>query len=119
MSLQVSPEIEAKIRQVAAARGVPADILFDEALQLGLNRLDRPVVRKLATFKDSSIEMAWVANPDLTYVNQWVALDGNKVVAHGIDGKAVYEFARDQGLTSPFFHFVQEPDNTPFAGGWL
>ena len=119
MSLQVSPEIEAKIRQVAAARGVPVDSLFDEALLIAINRLEVPLAQTPSALQDSSREMTWIAKPHRAFVNQWVALDGDNVVAHGSDGKAVYESARAQGVTSPFLHFVQERNDTPFVGGWL
>jgi hypothetical protein len=52
-------------------------------------------------------------------LGEWVALEGDEVVAHGADGKAVYESARAQGISSPFLFHVSEPDSTPFAGGWL
>ena len=102
MSLQVAPEIEARVREVAAARGVSVDAVLDEALRLLQKRRRVPEV-------DSSREMAWIAKPDLQYVNQWVALDGSDVVAHGPDGKAVFEAARAKGVQAPFLHFVMEP----------
>ena len=108
MSLQVAPEIEARVREVAAARGVSVDAVLDEALRLLQKRRDATVSRRVAEV-DSSREMAWIAKPDLQYVNQWVALDGSDVVAHGPDGKAVFEAARAKGVQAPFLHFVMEP----------
>ena len=116
MSLQVAPEIEAKVREVAAARGVSTDMVLDEALQLLQKRRPAPVVPEGG---DSSREMAWVARPDLTFVNQWVALDGDKVLAHGPDAKGVVAEARAKGLTAPFLHFVREPFPDPLFIGWL
>ena len=118
MSLQVAPEIEAKVREAAAARGVSVDVVLDEALQLLQKRRDAPVVRRVPEI-DSSREMAWIAKPDLQYVNQWVALDGDQVVAHGPDGKTVVAEARAKGLAAPFLHFVREPSPDPLFVGWL
>ena len=118
MSLQVSPEIEAKVREAAAAHGVSIDIVLHDALQLLLKRRPAPVVRRVAEV-DSSREMAWVANPDLLYVNQWVALDGDQVLAHGPDAKGVVAEARALGLNAPFLHFVREPSPDLLFIGWL
>ena len=118
MSLQVAPELEARVRDLAAARGVSVDVMLEEALRLFQKRSDAPVVRRVPEV-DSSREMAWIATPDLQYVNQWVALAGSDVVAHGTDGKAVYAEARAKGFVTPFMEFVEEPDTTPFVGGWL
>jgi len=119
MSLRVAPEIEAKVREEAAARGVSVDTVINQALRLLQKHRDLPAVRPVHPHKDRSREMAWVASPDLQYVNQWVALDGDQVVAHGTDGKLVFETARSKGFETPFMEFVEEPDSTPFAGGWL
>ena len=67
MSLQVAPEIEARVREVAAARGVSVDAVLDEALRLLQKRRDATVSRRVAEV-DSSREMAWIAKPDLQYV---------------------------------------------------
>ena len=118
MSLQVAPEIEARVREVAAARGVSVDAVLDEALRLLQKRRDAPVSRRVPEV-DSSREMAWIAKPDLQYVNQWVALDGSDVVAHGPNAKTVVAEARAKGLTAPFLYYVQEPSPEPFFMGWL
>jgi len=52
-------------------------------------------------------------------VNDRFTLNGDEVVAHGPDGRAVYDAARATGIDSPFMEFVEEPDPTPFVGGWL
>ena len=57
------------------------------------------------------------ANP-LFILDSAVALDGDQVIAHGPEGKTVFESARAKGTASPFMLFVEEPDSTPFVGGW-
>ena len=118
MSLQVAPEIEAKVREVAAARGVSVDIVLDEALRLLERRRNAPVSRRVPPGKDRSREMDWVVKPDLRYVNECVVLEGSEVVAHGPDAKTVYDEARSKGIVSPFIHFVHEPNPTPRWMGW-
>jgi hypothetical protein len=97
---------------------VSVDNLLHEALHLYRKKYGFPAVRQSDDFPDSAREMAWVAAPDLQFVNQWVALSGDQVIAHGPQGKIVYESARAKGIDSPFMFFVEEPNHTPFAGGW-
>ena len=118
MSLQVAPEIEARVREVAAARGVSVDAVLDEALQLLQKRRDAPVSRRVAAVEDRSREMAWVSKPDMQYVNEWVVLVGDQIAFHGPIAKQVYDLARAQGIVSPFMHFVSEPDPGPLWIGW-
>lgn len=122
MSIQLAPEIEDGLRAEAAARGVSVDRVMREALDLyRSHQHDRlPPVAHRGHQADRLRETAWVTNPDLQYCGEWVALEGDEVVAHGTDGKVVYESARSQGIASPFLFFVSEPeDPRPFAGGWL
>ena len=118
MSLQVSPEIEAKIREEAAARGVSVDAVLDEAARLLEKRRNAPVSRRVENYVYPAREMAWIAKPDMQYVNQWVALDGDRVVSHGPDAKTVVAEARATGTTSPFLHFVAEPHPDSLFVGW-
>ena len=120
MSLQNAPEIEAKVRDEAEARGVSIDVVLNEAVQFLRKSRETPrAVRRVGTYKDRSREIAWAAKPDPRYLNQWVVLDGDNVVAHGMDAKTVYDDARSKGIATPFMHFVAEPDPSPFFIGWL
>jgi hypothetical protein len=120
MSIQVPLEIEDGLRAEAAARGLSVDSVMREALELyRRQRGNKPMVARRPAFNHRRREIAWTIKPDLDYLGEWVALEGDEVVAHGADGKAVYESARAQGISSPFLFHVSEPDSTPFAGGWL
>lgn len=120
MSIQVPPEIEDGLRAEAAARGVSVDCIILEALNLYRQRRGNnlPITRRVP-FNERRQEIAWTVRPNLKYLGEWVAIEGNEVVAHGVDGKAVYESALAKGIVSPFLFHVSEPDSTPFAGGWL
>jgi hypothetical protein len=83
------------------------------------NAANKSMAARRPAFNDRRLEIAWTIKPDLNYLGEWVALEGDEVVAHGADGKAVYESARVQGISSPFLFHVSEPDSKPFAGGWL
>ncbi len=62
-------------------------------------------------------ERAWVEAHRDEYLGQWVALDGDQLLAHGTDAKKVYEAARAQGVEIPYIDRV-EPKVEAFMGGW-
>ena len=115
MSMQLVPEIEASLREEATARGLSIDQVIQEALALYRKESPMPV---RSAYLERRREMAWIQKPDLRFLGEWIALEGDTVHAHGIDGKAVYKAARAQGIESPFMFHVAEPDPSPFIAGW-
>jgi hypothetical protein len=64
-------------------------------------------------FRDS---LRWVDEHHDEYLGQWVALDGDILISHGLDAKKVYEEARSTGVQAPFLKRIVK-DDLPF-GGW-
>jgi uncharacterized protein DUF5678 len=62
-------------------------------------------------------ERAWIEAHREQYLNQWVALNGDHLIAHGADAKRVYDEAKKQGITSPYLERVS-PKQEAFIGGW-
>ena len=63
-------------------------------------------------------EHAWVSAHRDEYLGQWVAVEGERLVAHGTDPRQVYLAARDAGIEVPYIvHVVKREE--PFTGGWL
>lgn len=62
-------------------------------------------------------EQQWVAQHRDEYLGQWIALDGDHLIAHGHDARAVYTSAREAGITVPFVVRVEAYDE-PSMGGW-
>jgi hypothetical protein len=62
-------------------------------------------------------ERAWIEAHREQYLNQWVALDGDRLIAHGADAKRVYDEAKKQGITSPYLERIS-PKQEAFIGGW-
>ena len=60
--------------------------------------------------------LEWLANESRPYAGEWVALDGNRLVAHGPKLAAVKAAAEEAGVSQPFFASVPDSD-LPF-GGW-
>ena len=69
------------------------------------------------THETNEHERAWIDAHREQYLHQWVALDGDRLLAHGPDAKQVYDEARQQGITSPYLAQVSAKEEA-FIGGW-
>jgi len=58
----------------------------------------------------------WLAENGEKYMNQWVCLEGDRLVAHSADGRDIYQKAKEAGIEIPFIHHIVE-EKYPF-GGW-
>lgn len=65
---------------------------------------------------DYSAALQWLDEHAREYAGQWVALDGNRLIAHGSDARAVYAAAKADGAYLPLVELVEAPDAPPFAG---
>lgn len=61
-------------------------------------------------------ELQWLAKESGPYAGEWVALDGSRLVAHGLKLADVSAAATAAGVGEPFFARVPK-DKLPF-GGW-
>ena len=66
--------------------------------------------------KDRSREMAWLAQHQAEYAGQWVALEGDELLAHGDDLLQVAAEAKAKGEENPIFARAEDPNAPPFAG---
>ena len=62
-------------------------------------------------------EMEWLSKHRHEYPGEYVALDGDRLVSHGTDGREVYRQARAAGVKVPFMAHIEPADALPF-GGW-
>lgn len=62
-------------------------------------------------------ERAWVDAHRDEYIGQWIALEGDRLITHGKDSRAVYLAAREAGIEVPFMAHV-DPVEEPSMGGW-
>jgi len=62
-------------------------------------------------------EMKWIGEHRHEYAGQWVALDGDRIVAHGFDADPVFAAAKAQ-TTIPFLVRFHPDDALPTVGGW-
>ena len=68
---------------------------------------------EIAKFKKSE---KWLAENREKYINEWVCLEGDELIAHGTDALEVDRKARNAGIEAPFLEHIVE-EKYPF-GGW-
>lgn len=66
------------------------------------------------TPKDRSLEWAWLAKYSDEYVRQWVALDGDRLVAYGSRFKEVLQAARQLGAPEALIVRAEASASLPF-----
>lgn len=66
--------------------------------------------------KDRSREEQWLAEHSREYAGQWVALNGDQLIAHSFDSAEVFAAVRAPGVDRPLYVLVESPDAPPFAG---
>jgi hypothetical protein len=62
-------------------------------------------------------ETAWIDRHRDEYLGQWVAIEGDTLIAHGANPREVYLAAREAGVNSPFIECVEKLQDA-FMGGW-
>ncbi len=63
------------------------------------------------------LAMKWIQAHRKEFDGQWVALDGEMLLAHGADGKKVHAEAQAKGVKTPLMHRVSIKETETF-GGW-
>jgi Family of unknown function (DUF5678) len=64
---------------------------------------------------DPAPAMEWLRVHSKEYGGQWVALDGDRLIAHGPDAMAVYAAAEADGAYLPVMDYIEPADALPFV----
>jgi len=67
----------------------------------------------------STRSLRWLHENREKYSGQWVALDGDRLMASGASAKEVYSKAKAEGVEISFDELVTDPEPVPSTGGWL
>jgi hypothetical protein len=102
-----------------------------EEIKEGMNHLAPEELREVRELADSLLsepasptepldcttERRWLAEHGHEYAGQWVALDGDRLLAHGERASEVYAAVRESGVQLPLVVRVDPTDRLP-SGGW-
>lgn len=77
------------------------------------NPLDKRL--PLKPVPDSTREMRWIVEHQREYVGQWVALDGDRLIAASPNHEEVAAAADADGAYLPLFTYIDDPDKV-YAG---
>ena len=64
---------------------------------------------------DQQGAMRWLAEHGREYEEQWVALDGDRLIAHDPDYWKVSDAAKASGTYLPLITFIEAPPERPFV----
>jgi hypothetical protein len=65
---------------------------------------------------DTAPSLRWLEEHRNEYAGQYVALNGDRLIAHGTDPQQIIAAVRASGLNGLFFTLVPAADAPPFAG---
>ena len=122
---QIAPELLQSLANQAAARDLSVNDYLRQVLGLTNGKVEAPPINgkpqpapvderlKPIPVPDSTRELRWLKEHAREYAGQWVALDGDRLIAHGPDAKAVFAAADADGAYLPLVSQVEDPDR-PF-----
>jgi hypothetical protein len=64
---------------------------------------------------DPAPAMEWLRVHSKEFGGQWVALDGDRLIAHGPDAMEVYAAAEADGAYLPMINYIEPADALPFV----
>ncbi|HEX5085894.1 MAG TPA: DUF5678 domain-containing protein [Blastocatellia bacterium] len=99
-----------RLNQLLARR----QTLQDAELAMARPPLDKRV--PCEPMKDRAREMAWIEEHKHEYAGQWVALDGDRLIAASPIQQKVWDAVKAYSADLPLVHRIPSPDDLPFIG---
>lgn len=124
LTIEVSAELESRLEAEARNNGVGknefAKIILEEKLNEKPKNRSTDYGRITATglpVRDFSREHDWLAKNRDEYDGQYVALNGDTLLAHGENGKEVTAKVKELGIKSVYIVLVEGSNRPPFISG--
>lgn len=77
----------------------------------------KPQWRRATTpMPDSTREVQWIAEHWREYPGEWVALDGDRLIAHSKNHEEVWALADADGAYLPLIDRMPDPNDPPYVG---
>ncbi|MCC6366320.1 MAG: hypothetical protein IT165_22615 [Bryobacterales bacterium] len=83
------------------------------------DRLQHRSPARMVPSRDRSSEMEWLKENRAKYANQWVVVEGDRLIAADADGHKAYDAAIAAGIEVPLLIHVLPEDPLPFAPCWI
>jgi len=80
--------------------------------------LQRSARQGMISSSSRTKEMRWIDENRASYAGQWVAVEGDRLIAAGIDPLEVFDAAKAKAARIPFVVHVLPEDPLPFVPGW-
>ena len=80
--------------------------------------LQRNTTTRMVPSRHRTREAKWIDENRTAYAGQWVVVEGDRLIAAGVDPLRVFADAKEQGVQSPFIVHVLPEDPLPFVPGW-
>ncbi len=74
---------------------------------------------RLVPLRNFDEERKWISQHRDQYRGQFVALAGDRLLAHGVDEGEVIDKARLAGFQSPFVTYIETKAEEHYLSGWL
>jgi hypothetical protein len=68
-------------------------------------------------FESSGID--WLRANRAKYADQWVVVEGDRLIAAHSDARQAYDTAKEAGIEVPFLIHVLPEDSLPFVPAWI
>jgi len=121
INVSLSPDLEKFVAdEVKSGKYSSADAVIRDGLRLLREQKEGERQNggaRIATPVTAEKEWRWIREHKEEYRGQWVALDGDRLVAHGTDARSVFEKARAVGVKVPALIEIPSEPELPW-GGW-
>ena len=82
------------------------------------SRLQQEACFRTVPFRDRRREMDWVKENRANYADQWVVVEGDRLIAADPDEHKAFADAKAAGVDIPFLIHVLPDEPLPFIPGW-
>ena len=105
-----------RIQSLPVGEKLKLRALLDAQLQEAAETADEVKFVKPIRLPDPQPSQQWMEEHAHEYGGQWVALDGNRLIAHGENAEEVFAAADADGAYLPLVTYIPPADAPPFAG---
>ncbi|MEP7343169.1 MAG: DUF5678 domain-containing protein [Acidobacteriota bacterium] len=91
-----------------------AHLMEEQQAKPGKAPLDKRVPAQSVI--DRTREWQWIEDHKREYPGQWVALEGDRLVAASPVQQEVYDALKTAGAKRPLIHRISSPDDLPYIG---